>query len=125
MLTGTLEYPNGTLAPITTPAARATANMPSKSGVNTPNRKIQERNVLRYRVGNTNCVAIRLTAEVACLRKHLAMVPMRFRIPTIIFRKSFITTLAIGVLIVVLGVLAVATDLWDWRLVPNPTPSRC
>jgi hypothetical protein len=40
-------------------------------------------------------------------------------------RKSLIITLAIGVLImVVLGVLAVATDMFDWRLVPHPTPSR-
>jgi hypothetical protein len=82
-------------------------------------------NVLRSgRRGYANSVAIPLTAEVACLRKHLAMVPMRVRVPTIIFRKSFITTLAIGVLIVVLGVLAVTTDMLDWRLVPNPTPNR-
>ena len=39
-------------------------------------------------------------------------------------RKSFIITLAVGVLILVVGLLAVATDLWDWRLVPNPTPNR-
>lgn len=57
MLTGLLGGPvsNGKLALISTPAAKAamarTANMPSKSGVNTPTREIRERNVLRLLEG--------------------------------------------------------------------------
>jgi hypothetical protein len=39
------------------------------------------------------------------MRKHLAMVPMRVRVPAMIFRKSFIIMLAIGGLMIVLGVL--------------------
>jgi hypothetical protein len=38
-------------------------------------------------------------------------------------KKSSIPVIVIGVLIlVVLWVLAATTDLFDWRLVPNPTP---
>jgi hypothetical protein len=40
-------------------------------------------------------------------------------------RKSSIAKIVIGVLVVVvLSVLAVATDLFDWQLVPTPTPRR-
>lgn len=37
-------------------------------------------------------------------------------------RKPYIAALVLGVLLLI-GIL-LATDLFDWRLVPNPTPNR-
>jgi hypothetical protein len=50
------------------------------------------------------------------------MVPVRVRVIWS-SRKFRIAALALGVLILLIG-LAAGTDMLDWRLVPNTTPNR-
>jgi hypothetical protein len=56
------------------------------------------------------------------MRKHLAMmVPMRVRF---VWSPRKFRIAAIVLCVLILVGLALATDWFDWRLVPNPTPNR-
>ena len=58
------------------------------------------------------------------MAQHIAIVPMRLWFVWS-SRKLFIAALVLGAVIaVVLGLLAVETDPFDWRLVPHLTPNR-